>query len=213
MRWLRRGILPPRVGVVQSELDRFVRPRYLEIGVYSGTVLLNVRATYRVGVDPQPKIRRRQIAVRPSLWARLSIRKMTSDAFFAASEEHFHVAFIDGLHTYAQAVADTENALDLLAPDGVVLLHDCNPTSPDAAAPDPTSATGEGWCGDVWKAIVHLRATRPDLTVEVLDTDYGIGTVRRTPSPVLGIDPSEIAGLDYSALECDRQRLLGLRSA
>lgn len=213
MRWLPHGALPPRVSVIQRELDRFVRPRYLEIGVYSGTVLLNVRATYRVGVDPQPRIRRRQLAVRPSLWARLSIKEMTSDSFFAVSEEHFHVAFIDGLHTYSQALADTENALDLLAPGGVVLIHDCNPTSPAAAAPDPTSATGEGWCGEVWKAIVHLRATRPDLTVEVLDTDYGIGRVERAPSPVLGVDPSEIAGLDYSALERDRERLLGLRPA
>ena len=34
------------------------------------------------------------------------------------------------------------------------------------------------WNGTVWKSIYKLRATRPDLFVCTVDTDYGIGIVK-----------------------------------
>jgi hypothetical protein len=36
-----------------------------------------------------------------------------------------------------------------------------------------------GWNGTVWKSIYKLRATRPDLFVCTVDTDWGIGIVKR----------------------------------
>lgn len=215
----RRSPPPPRVAVIQRELDRFERPHYLEIGVHSGTVLLNIRAHLRVGVDPHNRIRRRQLAIRPRLWRTMKFAEKTSDQFFAdlGRSVTFDVVFIDGYHSYEQALRDVDNSLHHLAPEGVVMLHDCNPPSAAAAAPDPRSAPrheiGDGWCGDVWKAIVHLRATRAELRVEVLDTDFGIGQVRRAPTELLPIDPAEIAALDYTELAKDRERLLGLRPA
>lgn len=215
----RRASLPPRVGIIQRELDRFERPRYLEIGVHTGTVLLNVRAHERVGVDPRKRIKWRQLAIRPRLWRTMLFVEKTSDQFFSTLDRRvrFSVIFIDGYHSYEQALRDVESSLHHLATDGVVMLHDCNPPSAAAATPDPESLpeqeTGAGWCGDVWKAIVHLRATRPDLEVDVLDTDFGIGRVREGRSEPLPIDPESIAALDYSALARDRERLLGLRPA
>ena len=219
MNWRRRSSLPPRVAIIQRELDRFERPRYLEIGVHTGTVLLNVRARVRVGVDPHKRIRWRQLAIRPRLWRTMTFLEKTSDRFFADLDRDakFDVIFIDGYHSYGQALSDVENSLRHLAPNGVVMLHDCNPPSAAAAALDPATVpeleAGDGWCGDVWKAIVHLRATRPDLQVEVLDADFGIGLVREARTELLAIDPASIATLDYAALARDRERLLGLRSA
>ena len=217
MPWGHRPSLPPRVAIIQRELDRFERPRYLEIGVHSGTVLLNLRAHNRLGVDPHKRIKRRQLAVRPFLWRAMTFVEKTSDTFFAKLDPaaRFDVIFIDGYHSYDQALRDVNNSLLHLAPQGVVMLHDCNPHSAAAASPDPASVPsrerGDGWCGDVWKAIVHLRATRADLRVEVLDTDFGIGRVRREPAELLAIDPRRIATLDYSDLANDREGLLGLR--
>lgn len=219
MNWARRSSLPPRVAIVQRELDRFERPRYLEIGVHTGTVLLNLRACRRVGVDPQKRIRRRQLVIRPRLWRTMTFHEKRSDEFFADLDRdtRFDVIFIDGFHSYGQALKDVESSLRHLAPEGVVMLHDCSPPSAAAASPDPASVPegdrGAGWCGDVWKAIVHLRATRADLHVEVLDTDFGIGRIVRAPAELLAIDQASLAALDYGALERDRKRLLGLRPA
>ena len=145
--------------------------------------------------------------------------EIPSDAYFAAldPEVAFDVAFIDGLHIYEQALRDVENALAHLNADGVVLMHDCNPPEAAVAARDPAVAAADGhkaWCGDVWKAVVHLRATRRDLRVSVLDTDYGIGVIRRgEPRELLDIAPEEIAGMSFDQLAADRESLLGLTGA
>lgn len=145
---------------------------------------------------------------------------MKSDDYFAGLQRDvsFDVVFVDGHHTHEQALRDTNNALRHLSPGGTILLHDCNPTSAAAAATEPSAGAG-GWCGDVWKAIVELRATRPELSVKVLDTDFGVGVVRRkegggsqdSASPPPELNSDDVARLEYANLESDRARLLGLR--
>lgn len=207
------------MGIVQRELDRFRAPSYLEIGIHSGALFLRVRAARKVGVDPAPRISLRSRLTHPaSLRAR--VVATTSDEFFAALEPsaRFDVVFIDGRHLYEQALRDIEASLAHLSDDGVVLAHDCNPPRPAMAARDPRVAAveGRGWCGDVWKAIVELR-TRPGLDVGVLDTDFGIGVVRRRAgdgAPALDLRGVEggVEALGYEDLEARRAELLGLRS-
>jgi hypothetical protein len=68
------------------------------------------------------------------------------------------------------------------------------------------------WCGDVWKAIVRLRATRNDLRVFVLDCDYGIGVVYRgTPEGSLDISNAEIETMTYKDLQRDKKAILNLK--
>src|SRR5918997_29220 len=50
--------LPPRVAIVQRELDRFRGASYLEVGVNVGVLFLHVRAARKVGVDPVQRIPR-----------------------------------------------------------------------------------------------------------------------------------------------------------
>ena len=204
--------LPPRVEIVQSELDRFARPQYLEIGVNVGVLFLHVRAAEKVAVDPVARIPRWKWWLHPNTALRGRFVRATSDEFFAGldPEARFDVVFVDGLHTHAQSLRDVENALRHLAPEGVVLLHDCNPADAIGGGPNP-EATGEaGWNGEVWKTIVHLRATRPDLDIQVLDTDFGVGVIRRGNSRTLQL-ARPAAELTYEDLAADRERLLGLR--
>lgn len=203
---------PPRVGVVRDELRRFRRPRYLEIGVHAGLLFLHVRAHSKVAVDPVPRIARWRWLAHPNTALRGRLLRMTSDAFFSDLDRgtRFDVVFVDGHHTREQALRDIEGGLAHLSADGVVLVHDCNPTNPAAASRDSADAAGGGWCGDVWKAIVELRATRSDLSVRTLDCDFGIGVVRRRPSTPLALEPAAIEAMTYADLERDRAHLLGL---
>ncbi len=43
--------------------------------------------------------------------------------------EKVDVALVDGLHTYAQVYLDIINVLDILSPNGVMIIDDCNPPS------------------------------------------------------------------------------------
>jgi SAM-dependent methyltransferase len=208
--------LPPRVAIIQRELDRFPSPRYLEIGIFDGLAFLNLEATLKVAVDPKIRVSRlRRAGARAR--GRVEFHEIPSDEFFEAlpADATFDVVFVDGLHLYEQALRDAENALAHLAPGGVVLMHDCNPPAEPVAARDPAETFAAGyraWCGDVWKSVVHLRATRPDLDVCVLDTDFGIGVVRRgAPAETVRMSPEEISRLTYADLAENREHLLGLR--
>jgi hypothetical protein len=219
-----------RISIIQAVLDATGRGTYLEIGVCTGESFIPTRAKRKWGVDPGHALS----------WKRLSKYKMfsllglkderifreESDQFF---EKHadilckhgVDVAFVDGLHTYAQAHRDIENSLKHLNAGGYVLAHDCNPANAIAALPavDIAAAAAElgadwsgAWNGDVWKAVVHLRSTRDDLCVHVLDCDNGVGVVwRGAPNERLAYTPGEIGEMDYADLERDRIRLLGLR--
>ena len=210
--------LPPRVAIVQAEIDRFPRARYLEIGVKTGVLFLHVRARRKVGVDPVPAVAAWKRALHVNTLLRGRLVEASSDSYFAAlpPSESFDVVFVDGDHSYRQVLRDIENALATLAPRGVVLAHDCNPASPGAASRDPRDAGGGPWCGEAWKAIAHLRAARGDLHVQTIDTDFGIGVVHpraHASTPDLRLDPGVIESLTYADLERDRVELLGLRAA
>ena len=98
---------------------------------------------------------------------------MTSDEFFKNNNDTFDLIFIDGLHQYDQVKKDVYNALKFLNKNGVILLHDCMPTS---FIRQTAKRSSNIWNGDVWKNIVELR------TLEKIDTytiyaDQGIGLI------------------------------------
>jgi hypothetical protein len=120
-------------------------------------------------------------------------------------------------------VRDVEKSLLHMRDDGVIFLHDCNPPFELAGRPaaswEDFMAQQSGplvfgvWNGDVWKAIVHLRSTRPDLLVGVLKCDQGVGFVRKgAPESTLPYSVEQVAALTYADLKADRKRLLNLKS-
>ncbi len=216
-----------RIEILQRIAGALQARHYLEIGVSKGELFFPLRIARKVAVDPHPRLSWRK-KLRKCIANPLNLfndyHLVTSDAYFARATPPpggFDLVFIDGLHTYEQALNDAVNALKVLKPGGVVALHDCNPpheaaafpanSYEDAATAKPPGWTGE-WCGDVWKTIVHLRAHHPELEVTVLDCDYGVGLVRRRKSaPVAPPAAEGLAEWDYRRLAADRAGLLNLK--
>jgi SAM-dependent methyltransferase len=216
-----------RIRAVQQALAMRSNPVYLEIGVSRGQAFQRISADVKIAVDPAFRIPERTRELANAKGRVVEYFETTSDAFFenetALLEQHpVDVALIDGLHTYEQVVRDVENTVRYLKDDGVIFLHDCNPpfelAGRRADSWDEFMAQQSGplkigiWNGDVWKSIVELRSTRPDLVVGVLKCDQGVGFVRKgTPESTLPYSPEQVAALTYADLKADRTRLLNLK--
>lgn len=217
-----------RRDLIQSCIDRLELHTYLEIGIGDGANFKAVQAPRKMAVDPRiPLADRAGSAARA--WVgdrRATYYRMPSDAFFSSVmpglDLRLDIAFIDGMHTDEQAHRDVINCLEWVREGGIILLHDCNPASAaialraqgydEAKAHNHPEWTSE-WCGDVWKAIARLRC-RPDLTVGVFDSDYGLGFVEARPNPApLQLSDVEIDQMTYADLDARRTELLGLRPA
>lgn len=214
-----------RIKAVQHALDGRPRRVYLEIGVSRGSAFRRITAEEKIAVDPAFRLSARTRRRADAKARTTHYFEMSSDAFFAEhagllKDRGIDVALIDGLHTYGQVVLDVENTLRYLRDDGVIFLHDCNPTRASVACPADSYADFRAqnrwweidWSGDVWKAIVYLRSTRQDLQVAVLNCDWGVGIVRKgAPESRLSYSPEQIEALSYADLAADRDRLLNLK--
>lgn len=220
--WLVRNRVT-RVEVIQHCVDALRARTYLEIGVAEGSCFCSVTAPMKVGVDPIAPANAVTVEMESP---GVSYYATTSDDFFRTLAprvlaEGADVVFIDGLHTFSQAYRDCSNALRYLSPSGVILLHDCLPANQvqalvadsyqEAAKLADPSWNGE-WTGDVWKAIVALRANHREFETHVLSCDRGIGFVRRGKNRCsLSGSTMSIGKMTYADLMADADRLLGLR--
>lgn len=217
-----------RTQIVQTLLNRQQGSCYLEIGVYRGENFYQIKADVKHAVDPCFHITnssRIKACIKDHRNLKCKYFQTTSNAYFECLKSQnpsfrYDVIFIDGLHTYEQTMQDVQNSMEWLSPGGYVVMHDCSP--PHAAAAYPAESlqaaaqakvpgwTGE-WCGDVWKTICHLRATREDLQVMVVDCDYGVGVLRQGPAgPLLELDPNMIPSLTFEDLAAHRTEWLNL---
>ncbi|MBA1334331.1 MAG: hypothetical protein HPY66_2180 [Firmicutes bacterium] len=194
-----------RAKVIQKIIDAIGGRTYLEIGVQYGNTFERIRCQRKFGVDPMPPAEK----VRKILNSRTKYFRMTSDEFFAHhahifKDDKIDVAFIDGCHSYEQSLRDVNNCLKHLDKKGIIVMHDCNP-------PDERRST-KSYCGEVWKTILHLRTTRNDLRIFVLDCDFGLGIVTggRQEHP-LSIPVEKIKQMSYKDLNDSRWSLLNLK--
>ncbi len=140
---------------------------YLEVGTFKGRSLRLAACNY-VAVDPAFRL-----SEVPPLGGQETIFfRDTSDAFFAGATARrlrgrIDLAFLDGLLHYEVLLRDVIGVEPLMAPGGMVVLHNCLPSSPKAAGRDHTPHLD--WAGDVWKTLLILQRERPDLRIDVLD--------------------------------------------
>ena len=132
---------------------------YLEIGCDQDQLFSKINIKNKVGVDPV---------------SGGNVRKL-SDDFFTTNKVKFDLVFIDGLHEYKQVKQDITNSLKFLNPDGIILVHDCLPSSISKQA---VPRYRMSWNGDVWKAIVDLRQNE-DLEIFTCEMDQGIGIIKK----------------------------------
>ena len=164
--------------------------RYLEIGTDAGDCFRNINAPIRISVDPNPHSTAAYV--------------MTSDEFFKVfahtDTEKFDIVFIDGLHEHNQVWRDIENALTMLNPNGVIVLHDCIPTSERMQEYHDTPQSGYAWTGDVWKAFVKARSELPYLAYTIPD-DMGCGIIDTAQKKRKGSTsalPADMEAMSYS---------------
>jgi hypothetical protein len=173
---------------------------YLEIGVnHPDKNFDRIQAATKHGVDPAAK----GPVTHP----------MSSDQFFTelranAPETRYDLVFIDGLHWAEQVERDVNNALAHLASGGSIVLHDCNPLTRAAQTEDYDGL--RHWNGSVWKAWAKLRATRPDLSMVVVDMDDGCGVITRGAQQCVTLPSLNFKAMDYAYLRRHRRAVLNL---
>ncbi len=213
-----------RLDVIMGLIQKKKFKNYLEIGVFNGHIFFKVKSNFKIAVDPNftfDSVRKfGKSLLNPSNFNSHFFEK-TSDDFFENDAEKIlankkiELTFIDGMHEYEYALRDVENTLRYLDDAGAIVLHDCNPVKKESSISykewTETNSV-EVWNGDVWKAILHLRCLRPDLSVFVLDTDEGLGIVTKKPSKSgLTFTKEQIESFDYEDLDKNRKEWLDLK--
>jgi len=179
-----------RHDIINYLIERYNYKSYLEIGVRNPEHNFDrIKVTDKDGVDPAPR--------KPCKYI------MTSDDFFKNNEKTYDIIFIDGLHLDYQVVKDVNNSLNFLNENGTIVMHDCNPIDKRHQVEKYTGGT---WNGTVWKAYTEFRMTRPDLFMVVINTDHGVGIVRKGGQRLFP-KPEK---LGYKFLSENRKKLLNL---
>jgi hypothetical protein len=187
--------LPPtvrlnRTNILNALVEKYGYTSYLEIGQGLRTANFEwIRCRIKIGVDPAPSLN--------------AAYRMTSDEFFKINRATFDLIFVDGLHEAGQVERDILNSLEILNANGTILVHDCNPTTKEMQLVERTQGV---WTGDVWKARVKLRATRPDLKMVVIDAGSGCGLIRRGRQELIRLP----GNLSYEFLDKNRKEWLNL---
>ncbi|AQG80870.1 class I SAM-dependent methyltransferase [Spirosoma montaniterrae] len=215
-----------RLELIQALMRQKGLRNYLEIGVENGRIFFRVQSKFKVAVDPHFMFdtgRKIGKTILNPYNVYNQYFEKTSDDFFTQDADHvfagrkLDLALVDGMHEYHYALRDVENTLRYLSNDGVIIMHDCNPQSAQAAGRFDDWKEGV-WNGDVWRSVIHLRSQRPDLNVFVLDCDHGLGiiTKRKPADPVLGtpisFTPTQIQALTYDEFDANRTNWLNLKS-
>lgn len=152
-----------RTDIINLFIKRYGYKTYLEIGVSDVNINFNkIEATNKTGVDP--KVGNIEFV-------------MTSDDFFSQNKKKFDLIFIDGFHESEQAYRDIINSINVLNDGGTIIMHDCNPTKEAIQVQPPIS--GE-WTGDCWKAYVRFRKETTEYNMFVINTDYGVGIIKKS---------------------------------
>jgi len=215
-----------RLIVLKALMQHKTLRNYLEIGVFNGHIFFRIRSSFKVAVDPSFAFDNTRKAgkffLNPYNFYNQYYQK-TSDDFFAHdaanvfAKEKVELSLIDGMHEYEYALRDVENTLLHAKEGAVIVLHDCNPLTKDAACSfkewNDRQFTGT-WNGDVWRTILHLRSLRNDLTVFVLDDDHGLGIViKKKNEHPLPYTKEQISRFTYEDFDANREKWLGLKPA
>lgn len=208
-----------RWEVVQGLLDFYDAPRYLEVGVSKGGTFHNLKADFQVAVDP--RFRFDWQAKQAERGEQTQYHQVTSDEYFGSiidPDQLFDVIYLDGLHTFEQTLRDFTNALDHLAPRGVILIDDVRPSSYHASLPDHANYLAVhkyvkggafAWMGDVYKLVWFIDTFYQSLSYATVANNHGQAVVwRERREFVTERSVTEIGQLAFDSFVLERETLL-----
>jgi len=185
-----------RTQIINMFITKYNYKTYLEIGILRPNHnFTHIIAEHKTGVDPWTSI---------DLYPEgTESNRMTSDKYFSQldKDKKFDIIFIDGNHDEEFVDRDIVNSLNHLSETGTLIMHDCNPHNKDC----------EGFrkgCGTVWKSYYKLRKNNLNLETYVINTDWGVGVIRRGLREDFIELPESI--LDYDFLAANRTQALNL---
>jgi hypothetical protein len=156
-----------RSEVIQSVINLFTKPSYLEIGVDQGDTFHKVEATHKVAVDPKFSFDPKQTSPNHP---HCHYHEITSDQFFrnfVAQHRIFDVIFLDGLHTFEQTLRDLLNSISYLEANGAIIIDDVRPISYSSSIKDQAEAlvvkrlllqeSDGAWMGDICRLLFLLK--------------------------------------------------------
>jgi hypothetical protein len=163
---------------------------YLEIGVGSGEKFSLINCEYKSNVDPCFDDKDSQDRTKV-------INLMTSDEFFANTNETFDIILIDGLHQYEQVYRDIKNSLEILNPGGTIVCHDMLPPTEWHQRPPSEFHKGQQWNGDSWKGLARIRTEEENLNIYTVNTDWGVGVIQEGNLARYGANLDEVLQYSY----------------
>ena len=156
---------------LRGKLGKELRPEaYLEVGVYKGETFRKVSkwSRHSVGVDINPDVEKVLRRIENSTFVLGSMGRVFSEL---KGHGLFDLIFIDADHSKESVLLDFKFAQELLAPKGLVLLHDTWPGSKKFSAPE--------LCGDAWAAVQDLRNQYPDWSFVTIPAHPGLTLCQR----------------------------------
>lgn len=178
-----------RWEIINEFIKKYNYKDYLEIGLDSGRCRDRVIAENKTTVDPSKK-------------SNNPTHLMTSDEFFDQNKDKFDIIFIDGLHEAHQVYNDIINSLDCLRDGGTILCHDMLPSSEIIQRVPRENAI---WTGDCWKSFFRLRATRKDLEMFVVESDWGVGVIRKGSQEIYPEFDIDFSKMDWEMFTQNRK--------
>jgi hypothetical protein len=88
----------------------------------------------------------------------------------------YDAVLVDSYREYAPSLRDLEIAWAVSSSEGIIIVHQCNPTSEELASPTYLPAA---WSGVTYKAYLDFVTSRGDLEYLTVDTDEGCGVIWR----------------------------------
>ena len=190
-----------RFEIINKFIKKYEFKEYLEIGVFKGECIREIECENKDGVDPDVE--------------RFSVDEvnyqMDSNEFFKQNNKKYDIVFIDGLHHSEQVDLDIENSLKSTKDNGIILLHDCNPPTPNHAA---VPQIQDAWNGDVYKSILKFQKNNEEHYYYTIDTDWGVGVIIKNKKPTHKLDGINYDNAinDWYYFDSNRDSLLNLVS-
>jgi len=214
-----------RHQLIQALIDRYNFSTYLELGVRDGNVFFTIKCKNKIAVDPHFNFgwKQRIKKVYSSFIGSRFIPKISDDFFSLEAEKilgkrKLDIVLVDGMHEFDYALNDILNSLGYLSKSGYIIVHDCNPQTQEASCSyEEWKSRGYSgvWNGDVWKAIYYLIQNRKDLEIFTIESDHGLGVIKRTNKSASTneemLSRSFIRNLSFRDLDKNRAKFLNLK--